>query len=560
MKNRPDRALLDATIQLSSTLDLREALQTFVDASCTLTGAKMGALSVLDNWGETSLLISHGIPDEDLQRVDDAEWLHALLDQVPYKGSLILNDPRAELAEREITLPDPSPITNFMGRSLKIKGQVFGRLFLMDKVGGFGDADASIVRVLSRAAGAAIENADRYAESQNRERWIAASQELTTTMLEGADEEEALDLIAKTVREVSTSDTAVIVLPSVGDTWACEIADGWHADEMLGLVFPPQGRAMSVLHEGTGMIVDSLARAQTMRLPQFHQFGPALYAPLRARGETTGVLILLRRVGGEEFTASDLPLAESLASQATLALELASARHAEDVANLLDERARIARDLHDFAIQQLFAAGMRLDAARASTGADGSDPAKVSAALDDSLALVDEAVRQIRAIVHDLREPDQEVGVVERVRRETSLSRNVLGFAPSLLVSLDGHALNAVDDPDGEDVAIHEIDARIDPDIADDVVAVVREGLSNIARHAQATAASVSVDVGGFGTAGTVAITVADDGVGIDPDHQRTSGLGNLAARARRHGGTFDIGPGIDDAGSSIVWTAPLAL
>lgn len=167
---------------------------------------------------------------------------------------------------------------------------------------------------------------------------------------------------------------------------------------------------MSVLHEGTGMIVDSMSRAQTMRVPELAAFGSALYAPLRSRGVSSGVLILLRQIGAPEFDASELSLAESLASQATLALELASARHAQDVAALLDERDRIGRDLHDFAIQQLFATGMALDAAKQKVAAGQADPASVEALIDSSLASIDEAVRQIRTIVHNLRERDKAVG------------------------------------------------------------------------------------------------------------------------------------------------------
>jgi signal transduction histidine kinase len=359
------------------------------------------------------------------------------------------------------------------------------------------------------------------------------------------------------VREVSEADTALIVLPSVGDAWAGEIADGYHSERLVGVVFPQEGRAMSVLHEGTGMIVDSLARAQTMRVPELAEFGPALYAPLRTRGKSIGVLILLRRQGRSEFGSSDLPLAESLASQATLALELASARHAEDVANLLDERDRIGRDLHDFAIQQLFAAGMQLDATKQKVAGGELAREEIISSLDDSLASVDEAVRQIRAIVHNLRERDQNVGVVERIRREASLARNFLGFAPSLVISLDGQAINAVEDC--EETMTEQAEGRVDDELSDDVVAVVREGLSNIARHAHATAARVTVEIEGHEETGAITVAIADDGTGIDPNRTRNSGLGNLAARARRHGGTFEFRPGINGLGTEIAWRAPLA-
>jgi GAF family protein len=111
---------------------------------------------------------------------------------------------------------------------------------------------------------------------------------------------------------------------------------------------------------------------------------------------------------------------------------------------------------------------------------------------------------------------------------------------------------------DNELVVIDEFDGRVDPDLSDDVVAIVREGLSNIARHAHATAATVCVDVSGQGKTGRVRITINDDGRGIDPSRTRNSGLANMAERARRHHGSFDADSGDGGVGTQIRWIAPL--
>jgi GAF family protein len=180
----------------------------------------------------------------------------------------------------------------------------------------------------------------------------------------------------------------------------------------------------------------------------------------------------------------------------------------------------------------------------------------IESLIDDSLASIDEAVRQIRTIVHNLRERDKAVGLVERIRRESSLTRSALGFAPSLLITLDGEAINS--DLDNELVVIDEFNGRVDPDLSDDVVAIVREGLSNIARHAHATAATVNVDVSGQGKCGRVRILITDDGRGIDPNRTRNSGIANMTERARRHRGSFDAGPGEGGVGTLLRWIAPL--
>ena len=540
-----DFTLLKAALDLTSSLDLTAGLQNFVNQACALTSSPHAALAVLDTWGATTLQLEH----HDSRPAPEVP--EALTTAIPVASPLLVNSPADA---PDLDLPADTP--PFLGVSVLVHEQVYGRLYLTGKPGGYTSEDAAVVAALAPAAGIAVENAHLYADSKRTARWISASQSLTTTMLEGADEEEALELIAKTVRDVSHADTAIIVLQSVGDTWAAEITDGKNASALLGLTFPPEGRAMSVLHEGTGMIVDSMSRAQTMRVPQLAAFGSALYAPLRSRGVSSGVLILLRQIGAPEFDASELSLAESLASQATLALELASARHAQDVAALLDERDRIGRDLHDFAIQQLFATGMALDAAKQKVAGGQVDPVAIESLIDDSLASIDEAVRQIRTIVHNLRERDKAVGLVERIRRESSLTRSALGFAPSLLITLDGDAINS--DLDNELVVIDEFDGRVDPDLSDDVVAIVREGLSNIARHAHATAATVCVDVSGQGKSGRVRILITDDGRGIDPERTRNSGMANMAERARRHRGTFDAGPGEGGVGTQLRWIAPL--
>ncbi len=544
---RTDSRLLEAALDVTSSLDLQRILENFVERACALTGARYAGLSVLDTWGDTTMSVEFG--DAPAGNASPDQLPGELVERITDEGYVILNDP--SLLEN---LPG---FENFLGVSVTFQGQVYARLYLVNRLGGFGLSALRIVQTLASAAGIAVENAHLYADARRRARWIRASQQLTTSMLEGADEEEGLTLIAQTVREVSQADTAIIVLPSVKDTWAAEITDGHHADRLLGVMFPPEGRAMSVLNEGTGMIVDSLARAQTMRIPEFTEFGPALYAPLRGRGKPAGVLILLRLPGKPEFDYSELDLAESLAAQAALALELASARHAEDVASLLDERDRIGRDLHDFAIQQLFAAGMQLDATKQKVSEEQLEVSEVIHALDLSLASIDEAVRQIRAIVHNLREPDSNVGLVERIRRESSLSRSFLGFAPSLLISVDGQAVN--EQAESEDCLVELVDSRVDDSRSDDAVAVVREGLSNIARHAHATAGAVSVDLHGDTNSGSLTVSIADDGVGIDPEHTRNSGLANMAERARLNGGTFTLGTGLEGKGTRITWRVPLS-
>lgn len=549
----PRPELFGAAIDLTAHLeDLPAVLHGLVASATELTGARYAALAVLDNRGQIATFVHHGVSPEVVERLAQPTGAGLLL-QIPDDGHLLVEDIAAHPAFEG--WPDHHPaMRNLLGVPLRIREQVYGRLYVADKDEGFTSTDARAMEQLAVAAAVAVDNARRYTLARDRERWLAASQRITAMLLAGTEEEEALELIAADVREVAGADLALIVLPSVGDTWACEIADGTGAEDVLGAVFPPEGRARTVLATGTGLIVDSMSRAPGMRVPQLARYGPAMYAPMLTQGVGSGVLLLLRLQGREEFAPEELTIAEAVAGQAALALELAAARQAQDVAALLDERQRISRDLHDLAIQQLFATGMQLETLRLAA-AEHPATAHYAPRVADALTSVDDSVHQIRSIVQSLRQPTEEVGLVARLHREASLARTGLGFAPSLVITLDGRAISA---PADGGTAADELDGRVDDDRADDVVAVVREGLANAARHARATSVRVTVGVTGLGGEGTVAIEVLDDGRGIAVGSDRRSGLENLAERARRHGGAFHHDPG-PDGGTLLTWHAQLA-
>ena len=576
--------LFRAALRLTGSLNMPDALRRLVESACSITGAAWGTIGVLGaadapalataraaaSPGELDSMLAgaHGVGPADNGVVIDNDLAHASA----FTGEL----------EGETT-------GSILSAPLRVHGRVYGRLYLCDKDGGFDDGDAAIVLTLAEAAAVAVENARLYREARDRERWMAVSQELTTLLLSGAEEDDALTLIAHRVREVAHADTSALVLPGVGQTWVCEIAAGAHSTDLIGAAFPPEGRALTTLVHRTGLTVDSLADAwgaHDLLVPELADFGPALYAPMIHRGRGVGVMLLLRAQGAAPFTARDLEIAELVAGQATMAFELADAQHAEEMATLLNERARIGRDLHDLAIQQLFATGMQISAARDRLRADGSsggaDLAVACGALESSLEAVGDSVRQIRSIVRSLRDRDEDVSVVERLRREASLARTLLGFAPSLILTVDGHGLAQAGRRE-EDELIDAVDAAVEEDIADDMVAVVREGLSNVARHAKASSVTVDVKIEGVLPGGSsllagdgpasgdaepfdgvpvVEVVCRDDGVGVDPSVTRRSGTANMAERARRHGGVFAIGPRArsdgERRGTCFTWRVPL--
>jgi len=543
--------LLNAVLSVASDLDLTGVLERFVHVSAELTGAAYGAINVLDKRGASTTFVQTGVPAAVAAMLGHPPHRVGVLSKIPATGVLLLDDLMQHPAFEGFP-PGHPPMGSFLGAAVRVRDQVYGYLYLSDKAGGFTEDDATVVVALAAAAGVAVANAQLYTEAARREHWLRAGQDITTMLLSGVDEEDALAHIAATARDVADADTAALALPGMGGELMIELADGHNADSLIGEIMPRDGRSWSVMTEGRGLLVESLSRSRVVRVVPMRAFGPALFAPLQTSGRGVGVLILLRRIGSPTFDPSDLVTAESFASQAALAFVLAEARHAQDVAALLDERERIARDLHDLAIQQLFATGMQLETVRR-RAARGVDPSELTSIVEEALDNVDGSVRQIRQIVYALRDPDAATGLVERLRRETSLARTGLGFAPSLVVSLDD-----VPVPDGDYLEADQVDARVGTDLTDDVVAVVREGLANAARHAHASGVTVRVSVRGSGPTGTVLVEVEDDGSGLPPVRDRRSGTGNLAARARQHGGAFSLGVSPTGAGTLLSWSAPL--
>ena len=225
--------------------------------------------------------------------------------------------------------------------------------------------------------------------------------------------------------------------PGWAASWSSRSRSAASATSSWALPCRAGSRAWRVVEEGTGLITASLARARTVATPAHAVVRPRPLRPRAGARRRRGGAHPAAQVGAPPFEPSDLTTAASFAAQAALANQLAAGRHAQDLAALLDERERIARDLHDLAIQQLFATGLQLETVRR-RAARGVDATELTAILDEALDNVDGSVRQIRRIVHDLRDPDAATGLVERLRREASLARTGLGFAPSLIVTLDG--------------------------------------------------------------------------------------------------------------------------
>ncbi|PLW74562.1 histidine kinase, partial [Streptomyces sp. DJ] len=511
-------SLLEAVLSVGSELDLEQVLQRIVEAAATLVDAEYAALGVLgpdgpDGPGGQRIVqfLTVGLTDEEIAAIGPYPSGHGTL------GELVRNPEPLRLAELSAHPvshgfpPGHPPMRTFLGAPLRVRDQVFGNLYLTEKRGGaqFDAEDEAVLLTLAVAAGVAIDNARLYEESRRRERWLRATTQVTHSLLSGSPHAEVLALIAEHAREITGADLAVVALPvGDGENLAVELAIGREADKHRGLVMPVGGSLSGAAFRG-GVPVTSPDVSRDARVsagpPRFAELGPAVAVPVGTTTGVRGVLFLARALGQPDFTGPDTEPLLGFAGQAAVAMELAERQHAAEQVALLEERDRIARDLHDLAVQRIFATGMTLQSAARFID-DGTASERVLRAVGD----LDETIGIIRATVfgtppgageeeHDLR---------ARVVRAAGAAAGPLGFAPSL--SMEG-----------------VLDAEVPEEVADHMVAVLGEALTNVARHAHASRAEVIL-----GTTGSEAVlTVADDGVGIRPGGRR-SGLRNLAERA----------------------------
>ena len=525
----------EAILALNRQLDLPSVINKMLEAAMDITGAPLAAINVLDENGVSIDFHYIGVDSSVWDKIGRAPNGVGTLSQIPFDGALVIDEITDHPAFRGLPKGHP-PLGSFLGCALRTRGTVFGYLYLASKQGGFTPADEATVAALASAVSVAIDNAQLFEESLERENWLAASQAITTALLANPGDETAIARIVASARDLSGAAAAALVLPGLDDEWVMEFTDGVKADDLLGLVLPQDGFAMSVIRAGTGTISD-LPPGHTILEP-VRGFGPTLYAPLLAGARTLGLLMLWREKARATFDDHDLATAQRFSNQAALALQFAELAHVRNVSNLLEERERIADDLHDFVSQELFATAMQIE-----TIADDV-PGPVKDRLLSTLAHVKRAQREVRGVMGQLQGERTSEPLGERVRRELVLAQDSLGFVASL----------TVDDWAAASAAVEQ-----DPTLSDDIIAVVRESLSNTARHAHATAASVSISA----RDGRLSVTIVDDGIGPSGAFSRHSGTSNLANRALRRRGTFSLEPVDETAerpGTKAVWNVAAAI
>ena len=391
----------------------------------------------------------------------------------------------------------------------------------------------SSLHALAAAASIAIENSRLYEEVRRRQRWLEASGEITVELLDGADPIEALRLIASRARELISADYTLVALPDGDRQDADEITEltvavcvGMGADTINGRKIPIPGST-------TGAVFSDHVPRNVPRLELELaggigvDFGPALALPLMTSEAVYGVLLAVRAAGGADFDEHELQVVASFADQAALALQYAESQTARRELEVLADRDRIARDLHDHVIQRLFAIGLGMQSTHRR-----SDSPEIAGRLTEHIDQLQEVIQDIRTAIFDLH-----AGPADTPTLRATLQKAVTDLT--------------ADNPIRATIRISGPLEVIPPNLAEHAEAVVREAVSNVVRHAGAHQVTITISVDD-----DLVINVTDDGIGI-PDTIARSGLHNLAHRATASGGSCTLQQPAD-GGTRLVWSAPL--
>ncbi|MCN4273472.1 two-component system sensor histidine kinase DosT [Mycobacterium tuberculosis] len=524
--------LIDAILAITSGLKLDATLRAIVHTAAELVDARYGALGVRGYDHRLVEFVYEGIDEETRHLIGSLPEGRGVLGALIEEPKPIrLDDISRHPASVGFPLHHP-PMRTFLGVPVRIRDEVFGNLYLTEKADGqpFSDDDEVLVQALAAAAGIAVDNARLFEESRTREAWIEATRDIGTQMLAGADPAMVFRLIAEEALTLMAGAATLVAVPLDDEAPACEV-DDLVIVEVAGEISPAV-KQMTVAVSGTsigGVFHDRTPRRfdrLELAVDGPVEPGPALVLPLRAADTVAGVLVALRSADEQPFSDKQLDMMAAFADQAALAWRLATAQRQMREVEILTDRDRIARDLHDHVIQRLFAVGLTLQGA--------APRARVPAVRESIYSSIDdlqEIIQEIRSAIFDLHAgPSRATGL--RHRLDKVIDQLAI---PALHTTVQYTGPLSV----------------VDTVLANHAEAVLREAVSNAVRHANATSLAINVSV-----EDDVRVEVVDDGVGISGDITE-SGLRNLRQRADDAGGEFTV-ENMPTGGTLLRWSAPL--
>jgi signal transduction histidine kinase len=535
------RVLVEAGIALTSELSLDALLQKLVETAAALTGAQYAALGVLDPSGAyLERFVTSGIDDEGRAEIGELPRGLGIL------GALI-RDPRP-LRLRDLSAdprsvgfpPNHPPMQTFLGVPVRLRGMVYGNLYLTEKAGGadFDEDDEGAVELLAAQAAVAIENARLYETATRWSQQLESLNEVMNVLVTEFDLDTLLELVAERLRELIGARLVAISLPqSDGMRMAAVAGDG--AEEYTGLELSAHSKTMRVLGRRRSERVDSVLDDPEVEQETARRLGArsALYVPLLVRDEAIGVIAAHDKQGTDvRFSDADLRLAEIFAARAAVAVELRQRVARDALQRVVSaqelERRRLARELHDETGQALTSILLGLRGLE-----DVHDEVALKATVAEVRDLVRSTLQDVRRLAVELRPKAlDDFGLAAALERLTDNFAEQTGMTVEFVSNLPG-------------------DGRFPPEVETALYRLVQESLTNIVKHARAKGVSILLT----STSESVTVVVEDDGVGFEPGRETGDGIGLLGMRERvgLFGGrvALESRPG---AGTTIVAEVPI--
>jgi signal transduction histidine kinase len=523
--------LIEAMLTVTAGLDLDTTLRTIVHTAIELIDARYGALGVRGHDHELIEFIYEGIDETTRQQIGHLPQgggvLGVLIDEpTPIRLQDIHDHPSSVGFP-----PNHPPMRTFLGVPVRIRDEVYGNLYLTEKAGGqsFSDDDEVLAQALAAAAGIAIDNARLYDQARTRQSWMQATRDIATELLSGNDPARVFRLIADEALKLTGADVTLVAVSPDAETPAAEVRE-LIVVETAGADTPAAVESISLAGNAIGEAYQSRKPYRDERTDMLGgvlpDAGPVMVLPLRTTDTVAGVVITARRLGARPFTDEQFDAMATFTDQAALAWQLATTQRQKRELDILSDRDRIARDLHDHVIQRLFAIGLGMQG----TIARIRSP-EIQHRLSESVDDLQGVIQEIRTAIFDLH--GNAAGPTRLRQRLDDAIAQFSGTGVRTKSQFSGPL------------------SVIEPALADHAEAVVREAVSNAVRHGAATEVTVLVRVDD-----DLSIEVADNGCGIGED-VTPSGLDNLRHRAEESGGTFDVGT-TAGGGTVLRWSAPL--
>jgi signal transduction histidine kinase len=510
------RVLVEAGISLTSELSLDALLQRIVETSAQLTGARYAALGVVHPSGHgLERFLTTGIDAETYAAIGEIPHGRGLLGVVireakPLRLHEIADDPRS------IGLPPHHPpMHTFLGVPILLRGVAYGNLYLSEKHDGsdFTEEDEDLVQLLAAQAAVAIENARLYESSIRWLRQLESINEIGNALASQLELEPLLAIVAGRLRELVNARVVLIALPDTDEALRVAAADGEGAATWVGARLGLHGSKVGrVLERGRSERVDSLAEDSEVDQRATRELGitTAMYVPLVVHGTPIGVVAAHDKLGDDpRFAEDDLRLAESLAERAAIAVDLServsrdAMRRAVEAQEL--ERKRLARELHDETGQALTSILLGLKSVEQAV-----DSEEGRAGLASLRELVVSTLQNVRRLAVELRPSAlDDFGLTPALERLVHTYRQHTALPVHLEIQLG--------------------DVRLPSEVETTLYRMVQEALTNVAKHADASAVSILLTR----RPSSVALVVEDDGTGFELDGVRDGGLGLSGMRER---------------------------